>query len=176
MLAGVVSSGNWTEAVAVSGSTPEARWTAILQPYGVNGIRNDIDDPPGVPLLLRDDIVALKRSISLRPLKEDHPNFNVFQNDREILEHIQQNHSSSQFVAAVIDWDNGQGSEQAMEWLTRARGSETRFSRGQSFTSDQMRNEFVRAMRESGSEGGEVNRQEQVQTTDKGDDSDDSKA
>jgi hypothetical protein len=48
---------------------------AVLQPYGVNGIRNDGDDPTGVALEVRDQIVALKRKISLRPIREDHPNF-----------------------------------------------------------------------------------------------------
>jgi hypothetical protein len=59
-------------------STPdEGHVLAVLQPYGVNGIREPAggDDPTGVQLEVRDQIVALKRKISLRPLREDHPNF-----------------------------------------------------------------------------------------------------
>ena len=33
------------------------------------------DDPTGVDVAIRDQIVAMKRKISLRPLREDHPNF-----------------------------------------------------------------------------------------------------
>ena len=33
------------------------------------------DDDPGVDVEIRDQIVAIKRKISLRPLREDHPNF-----------------------------------------------------------------------------------------------------
>jgi hypothetical protein len=45
---------------------------AVLQPYGIDGIRGN---DPGVSVEMRDQIVALKRKISLRPLREDHPSF-----------------------------------------------------------------------------------------------------
>ncbi len=52
---------------------------AILHPYGEDGIRDnaavDPSEPTNVPLDVRDQIVALKRKISLRPIREDHPNF-----------------------------------------------------------------------------------------------------
>lgn len=51
-----------------------------LRPYGADGVRGTADDSAVValtdfPLINRDAIVALKRRIILRPLKEDNPNF-----------------------------------------------------------------------------------------------------
>lgn len=54
--------------------TDDAVW-AVLAPYGADGIRDNLDDPTGVSIEIRDQIVAIKRKISLRPLREDHPNF-----------------------------------------------------------------------------------------------------
>jgi hypothetical protein len=52
---------------------------AVLEPYGADGIRDapgiSFDDPTAVAANVRDQIVALKRKISLRPIREDHPNF-----------------------------------------------------------------------------------------------------
>ena len=49
---------------------------AILWPYGADGIRGNADDPATIDIALRDQIVAIKRKIMLRPITEDHPNFN----------------------------------------------------------------------------------------------------
>jgi hypothetical protein len=57
-----------------SGSPTDDHVQAILQPYGLDGIRDNADDP-GIAVGIRDQIVALKRKISLRPLREDNPNF-----------------------------------------------------------------------------------------------------
>jgi hypothetical protein len=55
------------------------RVRAVLQPYGFDGIRDgmpgDAGDNPGGDVRVRDLIVSVKRKISLRPLREDHPNF-----------------------------------------------------------------------------------------------------
>ncbi len=47
----------------------------IVAPYGPDAIRGNTDDPTGVDLALRDQIVAIKRKIMMRPIPEDHPNF-----------------------------------------------------------------------------------------------------
>lgn len=50
-------------------------WTIVLQPYGPDGVRNNGDDPATVPLTYRDLVLKLKRRCLMRPLREDHPNF-----------------------------------------------------------------------------------------------------
>ncbi|MGI9455378.1 MAG: hypothetical protein ACR2NU_02390, partial [Aeoliella sp.] len=51
------------------------RAAAILAPYGIDGLRGNADDPDLGNIALNDAIVALKRKIMLRPIPEDHPNF-----------------------------------------------------------------------------------------------------
>jgi hypothetical protein len=46
----------------------------VMQPYGPDGIRDTVDDPDAA-LEILDQIVAFRRKIMLRPLREDHPNF-----------------------------------------------------------------------------------------------------
>ena len=62
-----------------AGTNADDAVRAILQPYGKDGIRDSAtgssDDPTTVAVAIRDQIVALKRKISMRPLREDHPNF-----------------------------------------------------------------------------------------------------
>jgi hypothetical protein len=52
----------------------------VLQPYGPDGIRGNSDvawdNNSAASLAVRDQIVAIKRRISLRPIVEDHPSFN----------------------------------------------------------------------------------------------------
>ena len=65
-----------------AGTTPLDRWRAIHQPYGPDLIRGSGDEwvPPNSPnaqsFQAADQIVELKRKILLRPLPEDHPQFN----------------------------------------------------------------------------------------------------
>lgn len=67
----------WFHRLATQNSAPisDDSVSSVLAPYGANGIRDDFDDPNAVDLEVRDQIVAIKRKISLRPLREDHPNF-----------------------------------------------------------------------------------------------------
>jgi hypothetical protein len=56
----------------------DTKWRTILQPYGPDYKRGTADDPfsdPKYPAIT-ELIVALKRKILMRPLPEDHPNFN----------------------------------------------------------------------------------------------------
>jgi len=66
-------------AMAVDSASADDAVRAVLAPYGADGIRDnrpaDPHEPDSVSLEVRDQIVALKRKISLRPLPEDHPNF-----------------------------------------------------------------------------------------------------
>ncbi len=58
-------------------STPSwiLAWTLVLQPYGPDGIPGNGDDSAAVPLADRDQVLTIKRRCLLRPLREDHPNF-----------------------------------------------------------------------------------------------------
>lgn len=58
---------NWSSLPATD------KLAAFLNPYGADNVRGNADDP--LPTTDSDYIVALKRRIILRPLKEDHPNF-----------------------------------------------------------------------------------------------------
>jgi hypothetical protein len=58
-----------------AGMTQTRKWQTLLQPYGVDGIRGNGDDQCSDPNV-EDMIVMLRRRILLRPLPEDHPNFN----------------------------------------------------------------------------------------------------
>jgi hypothetical protein len=49
--------------------------SAVLAPYGPDGVRGNGDDPGGLTPAMRDQLVALKRKFMLRPLREDHPGF-----------------------------------------------------------------------------------------------------
>ena len=51
-------------------------WITILQPYGEDGVNGTGDEPiPALPGNLRDAVYDIKRRCLLRPLHEDHANF-----------------------------------------------------------------------------------------------------
>ncbi|MGD9634511.1 MAG: hypothetical protein AB7U97_14620 [Pirellulales bacterium] len=65
--------------MAIDNASADDAVRAVLTPYGTDNIRNNVaadpTEPSGVSLDVRDEIVAMKRKISLRPLREDHPGF-----------------------------------------------------------------------------------------------------
>jgi len=62
---------HWMEHTMGWGSlSAEDKWYAILRPYG-----DDWQDDPTAPQSVLDRVIDVKRKISLRPLREDHPNF-----------------------------------------------------------------------------------------------------
>ncbi len=60
-------------------SDVDDKWRVLLRPWGLDGIRNNADDGSSpwslVNLADRDRFVDLKRRFILRPIYEDHPNF-----------------------------------------------------------------------------------------------------
>jgi hypothetical protein len=61
--------------IQINSGSADQRAQAVLAPYGPDCIRGNSDDPGGVPLATRDQIVNMKRKFIMRPLREDHPNF-----------------------------------------------------------------------------------------------------
>ena len=59
-----------------SGGDEVLTWMAVLQPYGPDWTVGTADDPiPTLPLALRNAVLEIKRRCLLRPLHEDHTNF-----------------------------------------------------------------------------------------------------
>jgi hypothetical protein len=72
--------------LAASGAGPDEAVTAVIHPYGPDGIRDGMpgdtnDNPTAVDLPTRDFIVNIKRKFIMRPLREDHPNFDGSNHD-----------------------------------------------------------------------------------------------
>ncbi|QDU58268.1 hypothetical protein Pan181_45010 [Aeoliella mucimassa] len=67
---------SWTSG---RGTSPSDIASAIAHPYGLDAIRegstNDTGDDPGLSVDVRDLLVGIKRRISMRPIREDHPSF-----------------------------------------------------------------------------------------------------
>lgn len=65
---------------ALSSLSADEQWLVMLQPYGPDCIPGNADDGgapwSSVPIGIRNEIVALKRKMILRPLPEDNPSFN----------------------------------------------------------------------------------------------------
>ncbi|MFI4874226.1 MAG: hypothetical protein ACIALR_02775 [Blastopirellula sp. JB062] len=95
-----------TDSDGLADLTPDTKKEELwIRPYGVDGIRGNADDEAVVPfsefpLENRDALVALKRRISLRPLREDNPNFtgsNTAYRDIKV--------SGSTHLNDVLQWD-----------------------------------------------------------------------